>query len=408
MYDVKAIRQDFPILDQQINGKPFVYLDSTASSQKPLPVIEAMNSYYREYHANVHRGIYQISEKASAAYEAARKKIGRFINARSWREIIFTRNATESINLVAYSWGQANIKAGDVIITSEMEHHANLVPWQQLAARTGATVKYIPVDEHGYLELEAFEAMLSPAVKLVAVTQMSNVLGTIPPVREIIDKAHGVGALVLIDGAQSVPHMAVDVQALDCDFLVFSGHKMLGPTGIGILWARKEILAEMPPFMTGGDMIKKVTLDGCEWNELPWKFEAGTPAIAEAIGLGVAVDYLNNLGMAEVRQHEIELVAYALERLNQVEGIRLYGPQEPTQRGGSLAFTLGDIHAHDIAAVLDGEGIAVRAGNHCAMPLHDKFNLSATTRASFYVYNTPAEIDKLAEGLDKVTQLLAR
>src|SRR5688572_2516440 len=265
MFDVKAIRQDFPILDQQINGKPFVYLDSTASSQKPLSVIEAMNTYYREYHANVHRGIYQISEKASAAYEAARKKIGRFINARSWREIIFTRNATESINLVAYSWGQANLKAGDVIITSEMEHHANLVPWQQLAARTGATVKYIPVDEHGYLEMEIFEAMLTPAVKLVAVTQMSNVLGTIPPLREIIDKAHAVGALVLIDGAQSVPHMPADVQALDCDFLVFSGHKMLGPTGIGVLWARKEILAEMPPFMTGGDMIKKVTLDGCEW-----------------------------------------------------------------------------------------------------------------------------------------------
>lgn len=408
MFDVKAIRQDFPILDQEINGKPFIYLDSTASSQKPLPVIEAMNTYYREYHANVHRGIYQISEKASAAYEGARKKIGRFINARSWREVIFTRNATESINLVAYSWGQANLKAGDVIITTEMEHHANLIPWQQLAARTGAKVKYIPVDEHGYLDIKAFEAMLTPAVKLVAVTQMSNVLGTIPPVREIIDKAHAAGALVLIDGAQSVPHMPTDVQALDCDFMVFSGHKMLGPTGIGVLWARKEILNEMPPFMTGGDMIKKVTLESCEWNELPWKFEAGTPSIAETIGLGVAVDYLNNLGMAEVRQHEIELVAYALERLSQVEGIRLYGPQDPSHRGGSLAFTLGDIHPHDVAAVLDGEGIAVRAGHHCAMPLHDKFKLAATTRASFYVYNTSAEIDKLAEGLDKVMQLLAR
>jgi cysteine desulfurase/selenocysteine lyase len=408
MFDTHAIRQDFPILDQNINGKPLIYLDSGASSQKPVVVIEAMNTYYREYNANVHRGIYQISEKASEAYETARKKTGRFINARSWREVIFTRNATESINLVAFSWGQANIKAGDVIISTEMEHHANLVPWQQLAARTGATVKYIPVNKQGYLDMAAFEAMLTPAVKLVAVTQMSNVLGTIPAIDDIVEQAHAVGALVLLDGAQSVPHMPVDVQALECDFLVFSGHKMLGPTGIGVLWARKEILADMPPFMTGGDMIKKVTLDGCDWNDLPWKFEAGTPSIAEAIGLGYAVDYLNQLGMANIRRHEIELVAYALDKLNQVEGIRIYGPQDPTVRGGAVAFTLGDIHAHDVAAVLDSEGIAVRAGHHCAMPLHDKFGLQATTRASFYVYNTPADIDCLAKGLDKVTELLAR
>jgi cysteine desulfurase/selenocysteine lyase len=307
---------------------------------------------------------------------------------------------------VAFSWGQANIKAGDVIITSEIEHHANLIPWQQLAARTGATVKYIPVTEPGYLDMAAFEAMLTPAVKLVAVTQMSNVLGTIPPVDEIIKKAHAVGALVLLDGAQAVPHMPTDVQALDCDFLVFSGHKMLGPTGVGVLWARKELLMEMPPFMTGGDMIKKVTLEGCEWNELPWKFEAGTPAIAEVIGLGYAVDYLNELGMVNVRQHEVELVTYALEKLNQVEGIRLYGPQEPEMRGGALAFTLGDIHAHDIAAILDSEGIAVRAGHHCAMPLHDKFGLAATTRASFYVYNSSEDVDYLVRGLDKVIELM--
>lgn len=408
MLDVKAIRQEFPLLSQNTNGKPLVYLDSTASSQKPLTVIEAMNTYYREYNANVHRGIYQISERASAAFEQARKKVGRFINARSWREIIFTRNATESINLVAYSWGQANLKAGDVIITTEMEHHANLVPWQQLAARSGATVKYIPVTEQGYLDLEAFALMLSPAVKLVAVTLMSNVLGTMPPIEQIVAQAHAVGALVLADGAQSVPHLPTDVQALDIDFLVFSGHKMLGPTGIGVLWARKELLATMPPFLTGGDMIKRVTLDGCDWNDLPWKFEAGTPAIAEAIGLGYAVDYLSNLGMEHVRQHEIELVAYALERLNQVEGLRVYGPSEPTLRGGAVAFTLGDIHAHDIAAVLDGEGIAVRAGHHCAMPLHDKLGLTATTRASFYIYNLPSEIDHLAEGLDKVRELLGR
>jgi cysteine desulfurase/selenocysteine lyase len=406
MFDVETIRKDFPILNQPINGKRLVYLDSTASSQKPLSVIEAMNSYYRDYNANVHRGVYYISEKASAEYEAARKKVGRFINARSWREVIFTRNATEAINLVAFSWGQANIKAGDVIISSEMEHHANLIPWQQLAARTGATVKYIPVDEQGYLDLAAFEAMLTPAVKLVAVTEMSNVLGTIPPVDQIIEKAHAVGALVLLDGAQAVPHMPTDVQALDCDFLAFSSHKMLGPTGLGVLWARREILLEMPPFMTGGDMIKKVTLEGCEWNELPWKFEAGTPAIAEAIGLGYAIDYLNQLGMANVRQHEIELVTYALERLNEVEGIRLYGPKDPQVRGGALAFTLGDIHAHDIAAILDSEGLAVRAGHHCAMPLHDKFNLPASTRASFYVYNTPDDVDHLVKGLDKVIELM--
>jgi len=389
-----------------VNGKPLAFLDSAASSQKPTLVIEAMDQYYRQYNANVHRGIYQISERASEAYETARKKIGRFINARSWREVIYTRNATESINLVAYTWGQANLKPGDVIITSEMEHHANLVPWQQLAARTGATVKYIPVDERGYLDMATYDRWLAPEVKLVAITQMSNVMGTVTPIGEIVQKAHAVGALVLVDGAQAVPHMPTDVQALDCDFLVFSGHKMLGPTGIGILWARKEILANMPPFMTGGDMISRVTFEGADWNQLPWKFEAGTPAIAEAIGLGYAVDYLNQLGMKNVRRHEIELTTYALARLNEVEGVRIYGPLEPTARGGAVAFTLGDIHPHDVASVLDGEGIAVRAGHHCAMPLHDKLGLSATTRASFYIYNIPEEVDRLAAGLDKVRELL--
>lgn len=405
MFDVKAVRQDFPVLNQIINDKPLIYLDSGASSQKPTAVIEAMNTYYREYNANVHRGIYQLSEKASEAYETARKKVGRFINAHSWREVVFTRNTTESINLVAFSWGMANLKAGDIILTSEMEHHANLVPWQQLAAHSGATVKYIPITEQGFLDMAAVETMLTPAVKLVAITQMSNVLGTIPPVEAIIKKAHAVGALVLLDGAQAVPHMPVDVQALACDFLAFSSHKMMGPTGIGVLWARQELLKEMPPFMTGGDMIKTVTLEGSSWNELPWKFEAGTPAIAEAVGLGQAIDYLNKLGMADIRQHEVELTSYALEKLSQVEGLRIYGPQDPAVRGGAITFTLGDIHPHDIAAVLDGEGIAVRAGHHCAMPLHDKLGLPATTRASFYVYNTPQDVDRLAEGLDKVRDL---
>jgi cysteine desulfurase/selenocysteine lyase len=287
-----------------------------------------------------------------------------------------------------------------------MEHHANLIPWQQLAARKGATLKYIPVTDQGYLDLAAFHQLLTPEVKLVALTAMSNVLGTIPPVQEIIRQAHELGALVLLDGAQSVPHLPTDVQALDCDFLVFSSHKMLGPTGLGVLWGRQEILAKMPPFMTGGDMIKKVTFNGSEWNDLPWKFEAGTPAIAEAIGLAAAVDYLNGLGMAAVRRHEIELVEYGLEELNRVEGLHLYGPQNPQDRGGALSFTLGDIHPHDVAAVLDGEGIAVRAGHHCAMPLHDKLGLTATTRASFYVYSTEEEVDRLVSGLEKVIELL--
>jgi cysteine desulfurase/selenocysteine lyase len=405
MFDVDAIRQDFPILNQQVNGKPLIYLDSGASSQKPLTVIEAMDECYRSYYANVHRGIYQLSEKSSAAYEEARKKVARFINARSWREVVFTRNATESINLVAYTWGRQNIKAGDTILLTEMEHHANLVPWQQLAAETGARVAYIPVDEHGYCDMAAFDRLINDSVKLVAVTQMSNVLGTVTPLGEIAAKAHAVGALVLVDGAQAVPHMPTNVQAFDVDFLAFSGHKMLGPSGIGVLYGKREILQAMPPFLTGGEMIRKVTFEGAEWNEIPWKFEAGTPAIVEAIGLGAAVDYLNNLGMHEVRKHEIELTAYAFDQLCQVEGIRIYGPPDPTARGGAVAFTLGDIHPHDLASILDREGIAIRAGHHCPMPLHEKMCLAATARASFYVYNRPSDIDRLAEALDQARVL---
>jgi cysteine desulfurase/selenocysteine lyase len=408
MYDIEAVRRDFPILDQEVNGKPLVYLDSGATSQKPLSVIQAMDDYYRTYNANVHRGIYQISEKASAAYEEARKKVARFINAKSWREVIFTRNTTESINLVAYTWGRRNIKAGDTILLTEMEHHANLVPWQQLAAETGAHLAFFPVDEGGCCDMATFDRLIShDSVKLVAVTQMSNVMGTVTPVGEIAAKAHAAGATVLIDGAQAVPHMPTDVQAFDVDFLAFSGHKMLGPTGIGVLYGKRHILQAMPPFLTGGDMIRQVTFEGAEWNDLPWKFEAGTPAIAEAIGLGVAVDYLNALGMHNVRKHEIELTTYAFKRLSQVEGLRIYGPHDPTARGGVVAFTLGDIHPHDIASVLDHEGIAIRAGHHCAMPLHQKLGLSATARASFYVYTRPSEIDRLAEALDKVRKLFA-
>lgn len=405
MFDIEKIRQDFPILQQSTDGRDLVYLDSAASSQKPLAVIDALDTYYRDYNANVHRGIYDLSEKASEAFEVARKKTARFINAKSWREVIFTRNATESLNLIAFTWGLDNVKAGDTIITTEMEHHANLIPWQQLAARTGATVRYIPVTNEGYLDMAAYDQMLDSSVKLVTFALMSNVLGTINPADEIIEKAHAVGAIAVVDGAQSVPHMPTDVQALNCDFMAFSGHKMLAPTGIGVLWGKRAILNEMSPFMTGGDMIKQVTFEGAEWNSLPWKFEAGTPAIAQAIGLGYAVDYLNSIGMAEIREHEKEITDYALKRLSQVEGLRIMGPLDAEVRGGAVTFTLGDIHPHDLASLLNQYNIAVRAGHHCAQPLHDKFGISATARASFYIYNKIEEVDKLAEALDKAREI---
>ena len=400
MFDTDAIRQDFPILNQNTNGKPLIYLDSASSSQKPALVIQALDTYYREYNANVHRGIYDLSEKASEAYEQARKKVARFINAKTWRELIFTRNATESINLIAYSWGLENIKAGDTIITSEMEHHANLIPWQELAKRTGATLAYIPVTSQGEFDMVAYEQLLTPSVKLVAFTMMSNVLGTIPPTKDMIAKAQAVGAITVIDGAQAVPHIPTDVQDLGCDFLAFSGHKMLAPTGIGVLWGKKALLSTMPPFMTGGDMIKEVNYEGAVWNDLPWKFEAGTPAIAQAIGLGYAVDYLNKLGMDQIRQHELEMTTYALERLSQVEGVRILGPLDPQIRGGAVTFTFGDIHPHDLASTLNFHNIAIRAGHHCAQPLHNKLGIVASARASFYIYNKPEEVDHLVDALD--------
>lgn len=407
MFDVDAIRRDFPVLQQQTNGKPLVYLDSGASSQKPQSVIDAVDACYREYYANVHRGIYDLSEKASDEFEKARKKIARFINAKSWRELIFTRNATESLNLVAYSWGLENLHRGDTILVTDMEHHANLVPWQQVARRTGAKLAIAPTTADGLLDMAAYKSMLNPSVKLVAFTLMSNVLGTITPAREMIALAHEIGAITVVDGAQSVPHLPTDVQALDCDFLAFSGHKMLAPSGIGALWGRKSLLAEMPPFLTGGDMIKEVHFDHAEWNQLPWKFEAGTPAIAQAIGMGAAVDYLNALGMDAVRQHEIELTGYALDRLSRVEGVKILGTMNPELRGGAVAFTFGDIHPHDLASMLNAENIAIRAGHHCAQPLHDKLGISASARASFYIYNKPEEVDRLAESLDKARQIFS-
>lgn len=404
--DLERIRADFPILHQQVNGHPLAYLDSTASSQKPALVIDAMTDYYRRYNANVHRGVYQLSEQATEAMEQARGKIARFIGARSAREIIFTRNTTESINLVANAWGRANLQPGDRILLTEMEHHSNLVPWQIIAASTGAELDFIPVDGAGRLALDGMDRLLTERTKLVALTHMSNVLGTINPVQAITAAAKRVGALVLVDGAQSVPHFAVNVQDLGIDFLAFSGHKMCGPTGIGVLWGRKTILQAMPPFLGGGSMIRSVELRSSSWNDVPHKFEAGTPAIAEAIGLGYAVDYLASVGMDAIHLAEQQLTQYAMERLQGIDGLTLYGPPVE-ERGGVLSFNVTGVHAHDVAAVLDQQGVAVRAGHHCCQPLMQLLDAPATTRASFYLYTTPAEIDQLALGLEKCKAIFA-
>ncbi|GER84767.1 cysteine desulfurase [Thermogemmatispora aurantia] len=403
---VEEIRGDFPILSRQVHGKPLVYLDSAASSQKPLAVIEAMNAYYRSSHANVHRGVYEISEEATEALERARTKVARFINARQSKQVIFTRNTTESINLVAYSWGWANVKAGDLIVLTTMEHHSNLVPWQLLAQRSGARLEFVPLTPEGLLQLDVYARLLEQGPKLVAFTQMSNVLGTINPVKEMIAQAHAAGAVALVDAAQSAPHLPLDVQELDADFVCFSGHKMLGPTGIGVLYGKRELLEAMPPFLGGGDMIRSVSLCSSTWNDLPWKFEAGTPAIAEAVGLGAAVDYLSTLGMDWVRQHERSITAYALERLQSVPQLQIYGPLTDELRGGVVSFSLADIHPHDLASILDQEfGVAIRAGHHCAQPLMEQLGLVATARASFYVYTLPEEIDVLVQGLRRALEI---
>lgn len=402
------LRADFPILNREVKpGLPLIYLDSTATAQKPLAVLKAMDDYYRFSNANIHRGVHTLAEEATGLYEGARERIAQFINAYSLREIIYTRNATEAINLVAYSWGRTNIRSGDTILITEMEHHSNIVPWHMLAAEKGARVVAIPITAAGELDLVRYAELLQLSPKLVCVTHMSNVLGTINPVKEICDRAHASGALVLVDGAQSVPHLPVDVQTLGADFLVFSAHKMCGPTGIGILWGREALLDSMPPFLGGGDMIKRVTLEGFRANDLPYKFEAGTPAIAEAIGLGAAVDYLGAIGLSAIAQHEHDLIAYALERLEEVPGVKVYGPQAD-RKGAVAAFTLEGVHPHDIAQILDAKtGIAVRAGHHCAQPLHDRLGLVATARASFYIYNQPSDVDKLVEGLYEVKRVFA-
>ncbi|HET7494242.1 MAG TPA: cysteine desulfurase [Candidatus Limnocylindrales bacterium] len=404
--DPVALRRDFPILDQEINGHPLTYLDSASSSQKPRVVIDAVDDYYRSYNANVHRGIYTIGEKATAAYERARATTARFINAPDSKEIVFTRNATEAINLVAYSWGRRNIGRGDQIVLTEMEHHANLVPWQLLVQEQDGDLEFIPITDDGLLRLDVFEVLLRLKPKLVAFTHVSNTLGTINQVREITEMAHAAGALVLVDGAQAVPHVPVDVQAIGCDFYAFSGHKMLAPMGSGALWARRELLEAMPPFLAGGEMIREVHLRRSDFNDIPWKFEAGTPAVGDAIGLGVAADYLMDIGMDAVRAHERSLVTYALDILpREVPSIELYGPMDPDVRGGVVPFNLPGIHPHDVAQVLDRFGIAVRAGHHCTMPLHERLDLAATARASFSVYTTTDDIDRLASGLTEVIRV---
>ena len=402
--DVAKIRADFPILDREVNGHRLVYLDSAASSQKPRQVVEAMDRYYETTHANVHRGVYQIAADATHAFEEARAKTARFLGASDPEEIVFTKNVTEALNLVAHSWGRANLREGDAVLLTEMEHHANIVPWLQLQQERGIELRYLPVADDHTLDLTDLDRLID-GVKLVGVTAMSNVLGTIPPLDRIVTAARSAGALVLVDGAQWTPHLPTDVAALDCDFFGFTGHKMLGPTGIGGLWARREILEAMPPFLGGGEMIRDVRLDGFTPNEVPWRFEAGTPPIAEAIGLGAAIDYLEALGMDAVRRHEVELTSYFMRTLSERFGddLTIHGPSEPAERGGVLSFAFLDLHPHDISQVLDQEGVCVRAGHHCAKPLMRRMGVGATARASLYLYNDEADVDALGDALESAS-----
>jgi cysteine desulfurase/selenocysteine lyase len=402
------VRDEFPLLQRMVDGRRLVYLDSAATSQKPRVVLDALQRYYREFNANVHRGIYRIAEQATAEFEAARARLAAFLGAGGPEEIVFTRGTTEAINLVAASWGRTRVGPGDEILLTEMEHHSNIVPWQLVAAERGARLRYAPVTDEGRLDLDAFDRLLGDRTKIVALTHQSNVLGTVNPVRQIADRAHAAGAHVLVDAAQSVPHQPVDVQALGADFLAFSGHKMLGPTGSGGLWARYELLQAMPPYHGGGEMIVVVEADRSTYKAPPHKFEAGTPNIADSIALGAAVDYLRAVGLEAIAAHERELTAYALERLREVPGVRILGPLDARDRGGAISFAMDVAHPHDIAQVLDGEGIAIRAGHHCAQPLHRRFGLAASARASVHLYNTPDDIDALVAGLHTVRRLFGR
>jgi cysteine desulfurase / selenocysteine lyase len=402
--NAREIRELFPILNQEVNGNPLVYLDSAATSQKPVQVIEALDKYYREYNSNVHRGVHTLGTRATDGYEGAREKVRKFINAKSIQEVIFTRGTTTSLNTVAASYGRANLSEGDEIVISYMEHHSNIIPWQQVAKATGATLKYLPLQEDGSISLEDAKNTITANTKIVSVMQVSNVLGVINPVKEIARIAHENGAIMVVDGAQSAPHLNVDVQDLDCDFFAFSSHKMCGPTGIGVLYGKKHLLEQMEPVEFGGEMIDFVGLYESTWKELPWKFEGGTPIIAGAIGLGAAIDFLNEVGMEHIEAHEHKLAAYAMEKMSTVEGLTIYGPKDASNRAGVVTFNLEDVHPHDVATVLDAEGIAVRAGHHCAQPLMKWLNVSATARASFYLYNMEDDIDKLVAGLVKTKE----
>ena len=399
MLDVHRVRKDFPILGRSVYGKPLVYLDNAATSQKPVSVIRALTDYYEQYNSNVHRGVHALSMEATDRYEEARVKVANFIGAPSAESVIWTRNVTEAINLVAYSWASKNVQEGDSIVTTQMEHHSNLVPWQRVAEANGAELKILPLNSDGTLDLSDIDSIVTPSTRLLAFTHMSNTLGTINPAEELIAKARSVGATVLVDGAQSVPHMPVDVVELDCDFMGFSGHKMLGPTGIGALYARPEILEGMEPFLTGGEMALQVWNERATWNELPMRFEAGTPNIADSIALGAAVDYLNDLGMNNVREHEKEITRYALSRFREIEELDMYGPDDPEKRGGILSFHSDSVHPHDLGTFLDREGIAIRTGHNCTMPLMREMGIAATARASFYVYNLEEEVDFLVDTL---------
>ena len=403
--DAQKLRADFPIFEREVNGKPLAYLDSAASAQKPRQVLDTIRDFYETSYANVHRGVYTLSERSTAEYEGARQKIAQFVNAPSEREILFVRGATEGLNLVAYAWGLVNLKPGDVVVVTELEHHSNFVPWQYMAKRTGASLRMIKLDDHGELDLSELDAIASEGkVKVVANNLVSNALGTINPIEKLSAWAHEQGAIMVVDGAQAAPHKAIDLQALGCDFFAFSAHKMCGPTSVGALWGRLELLESMEPFHLGGHMIRKVTFEETTWGEVPAKYEAGTQPIAEAVGFGAAVDYVTEVGLDAIEAHEHELTVYALERLSEIPDIKLYGPPAD-RRAGIVSFNLGDIHPHDVAQVLDMEGVAIRAGHHCCQPLMQKLGVAATNRASFYLYTLPDEVDRLVDGLHKARKV---
>jgi cysteine desulfurase/selenocysteine lyase len=405
--DAAVLKKDFPVLDQKVNGHPLVYLDNAATSQKPTAVIEELKRFYEEDNSNVHRSVHTLGERATVLYEGARQKVAELIGAPGPRGIVFTKSATEALNLLAYAWGRHRLTEDDEVIATEMEHHSNLVSWQLACKDTGAKLRAIPIDDDGKLDLDAFERLLSNRTKIVTVAHISNVLGTINPISEIAARAHAVGAICVCDGAQAVPHMPVDVSSLGCDFYVGTGHKMCGPTGIGFLWAKEELLEQMEPFHGGGEMISDVWIDHATWNEIPYKFEAGTPPFAQAIGLGAAIDYLSEIGIKAIRDHELELVGYAMERLGEVPDLKIYGPKDPQEKGGVVSFNLGEFHAHDVGTILDSRGVAIRAGHHCAKPLMRRLGVPATSRASFYLYNTADDVDQLVIALDQVRKVFA-